>query len=333
MPAATRMPTPSRTPDPCPCTPWQSGRNESSSSESPRFRRRACESIFDAEGDFDRKFTYLLGLLIVKDGNEEMISLWADDPSQQKRLFEQFVDILKQQDDYTLFHYGQYEAEILRKMRAVVRPKKAVDAAIAASVNVLAPLHSDVYFPTYSNGLKEIGKYLGFSWTDANASGLQSLAWRKRWEMTGRGRVQTETHRLQCRRLPRPKASGGGTGKDWSEATRLGCCCLGAGWNVMKRLHQVLLIGTFLPLCWLAMMDVHELGHVVGAVATGGRVEKVVLDPLTISRTDVLPNPNPLLVVWAGPIVGVLLPLGLLLPRNGPRSSGPTCFNSSRACA
>ncbi len=81
----------------------------------------------------------------------------------------------------------------------------------------------------------------------------------------------------------------------------------------MKRLHQVLLIGTFLPLCWLAMMDVHELGHVVGAVATGGRVEKVVLDPLTISRTDVLPNPNPLLVVWAGPIVGVLLPLGLLL--------------------
>ena len=114
-----------------------------------------------------------------------MISLWADDPSQQKRLFEQFVDVLKQYDGYTLFHYGQYEAEILRKIRAVVRPKKTVDAAIAASVNVLAPLHSDVYFPTYSNGLKDIGKYLGFSWTDSNASGLQSLAWRKRWEMTG----------------------------------------------------------------------------------------------------------------------------------------------------
>ena len=45
--------------------------------------------------------------------------------------------------------------------------------------------HSDVYFPTYSNGLKDIGKYLGFSWTDANASGLQSLAWRRRWDMTG----------------------------------------------------------------------------------------------------------------------------------------------------
>jgi len=151
----------------------------------PTFPKTGVRIYFDAEGDFDRKFIYLLGLLIVKDGKEEVISLWANDPSQQKRLFEQFLDVLKQHDGYTLFHYGQYEAEILRKMRTVVRPKKVVDAAIAASVNVLAPLHSDVYFPTYSNGLKDIGGYLGFSWTDANASGLQSLAWRRRWEMTG----------------------------------------------------------------------------------------------------------------------------------------------------
>jgi len=81
----------------------------------------------------------------------------------------------------------------------------------------------------------------------------------------------------------------------------------------MKRLHQVLLVGAFLPLCWLAMMAVHELGHVVGANATGGKVERVVLYPLTISRTDVSPNPCPLFVVWAGPIVGVLLPLALFL--------------------
>jgi hypothetical protein len=81
----------------------------------------------------------------------------------------------------------------------------------------------------------------------------------------------------------------------------------------MNRLHQVLLIGSFLPLCWFSMMAVHELGHVSGAVATGGRVEKVVLHPLTISRTDVSPNPSPLLVVWAGPAVGVVLPLAILL--------------------
>jgi predicted RecB family nuclease len=55
---------------------------------------------------------------------------------------------------------------------------------MSASVNVLAPLFSDVYFPTYSNSLKDVARYLGFSWRDPTASGLQSLAWRARWELT-----------------------------------------------------------------------------------------------------------------------------------------------------
>ena len=60
---------------------------------------------------------------------------------------------------------------------------------------------------------------------------------------------------------------------------------------------------------WLGMQAVHELGHVLGAWITGGRVGRVVLHPLTISRTDVVENPHPLFVVWAGPLGGVLLPL------------------------
>jgi hypothetical protein len=82
---------------------------------------------------------------------------------------------------------------------------------------------------------------------------------------------------------------------------------------LMRRFHQVLLIGSFLPLCWFGMMAVHELGHVVGVLATGGAVAKVVLYPLTISRTDVSVNPCPLLVVWTGPIVGVVLLVGLAI--------------------
>ena len=64
---------------------------------------------------------------------------------------------------------------------------------------------------------------------------------------------------------------------------------------------------------WYAMMIVHELGHVVGAVATGGRVTRVVLELDSFSRTDVDPNPNPMAVVWAGPLAGVLLPMLLWL--------------------
>ena len=70
-----------------------------------------------------------------------------------------------------------------------------------------------------------------------------------------------------------------------------------------------MLVASFVPLCWLAMMGVHELGHVLAGWSTGGTVTKVVLHPLAISRTDVTPNPEPLVVVWAGPLVGVVLPL------------------------
>ena len=79
----------------------------------------------------------------------------------------------------------------------------------------------------------------------------------------------------------------------------------------MHRVDQILLLVGAAAISWLGMMAVHELGHVLGAAMTGGTVRQVVLHPLVISRTDVEPNPSPLIVVLAGPIVGVIIPIGL----------------------
>ena len=81
----------------------------------------------------------------------------------------------------------------------------------------------------------------------------------------------------------------------------------------MKRLHQIILVGSFIGFSWLAMQVVHEFGHILGAWLTGGTVSKVVLYPLTISRTDLASNPHPLSVVWAGPIVGSFFPFLVFL--------------------
>jgi hypothetical protein len=62
-------------------------------------------------------------------------------------------------------------------------------------------------------------------------------------------------------------------------------------------------------LSWLLMQAVHELGHVLAAGITGATVERVVLHPLTISRTDVAGERFPLMIVWGGPVVGILVPL------------------------
>lgn len=62
-------------------------------------------------------------------------------------------------------------------------------------------------------------------------------------------------------------------------------------------------------LSWLLMQAVHEFGHVLAAGLTGATVERVVLHPLTISRTDVINERWPLVVVWGGPIVGAIVPI------------------------
>jgi hypothetical protein len=77
----------------------------------------------------------------------------------------------------------------------------------------------------------------------------------------------------------------------------------------VKRLHQFVLIVSAVLASWLGMQAVHESGHVLGAWMTGGRVSRVVLHPLTISRTDLSHNPSPLVVVWDGPVIGVVIPL------------------------
>jgi hypothetical protein len=79
----------------------------------------------------------------------------------------------------------------------------------------------------------------------------------------------------------------------------------------VKKFHQIILIASTILGSWFAMQAIHELGHLLGALATKGKVSQVVLHPLTISRTDLSENPHPLFVVWSGPVVGVLAPLFL----------------------
>jgi len=94
----------------------------------------------------------------------------------------------------------------------------------------------------------------------------------------------------------------------------------------MRKPDQIVLVVTFFGFSWLAMQVAHELGHVLGAVMTGGRVTNVILHPLTISRTDVHPNPRPLLVAWAGPVFGAFLPAIMYLIARGIRLPGLFLF-------
>ena len=87
-----------------------------------------------------------------------------------------------------LIHYGSFEATFLKKMydRYGGPPEASAAAkAIASPVNLLSVIYAQVYFPVYSNGLKDIARFLGFKWTNPLSSGLQSIVWRHQWEALG----------------------------------------------------------------------------------------------------------------------------------------------------
>jgi predicted RecB family nuclease len=148
----------------------------------PEIPRKPVQVFLDAEGSEDGGFAYLLGVLVVEGDSQKMHSFWADSPDKEVQAFDAFLDLLDGREDFALFHYGSYERKLLRRMRKVVKRTKLVDLVLANAVNVLSAIHACVYFPTYSNGLKEIGRYLGCTWTAEDASGLQSLVWRARWQ-------------------------------------------------------------------------------------------------------------------------------------------------------
>jgi hypothetical protein len=50
-------------------------------------------------------------------------------------------------------------------------------------------MFSKVYFPTFTNGLKEIAQGLNFKWSDTEASGSLSIVWRQQWEGSRSGEL------------------------------------------------------------------------------------------------------------------------------------------------
>ena len=172
----------------------------------PQLPTCSVHVYLDIESNPDAGFVYLIGMITVANGTETQSSFWADHKDQEVDIFEQFVAEVTRHADFLVFCYGSYERAFITRMRKVAKRKKLVDKVLNALVNVLALMYSQVYFPTYSNGLKDIGRYVGSTWTDPEASGLQSIAWRIQWENTQRAAWKQKliTYNVEdCRGLQR----------------------------------------------------------------------------------------------------------------------------------
>ncbi|MFC1635424.1 TM0106 family RecB-like putative nuclease, partial [Planctomycetota bacterium] len=136
----------------------------------------------DCEGSPDEGYVYLIGMIVSEGDSQREYSFWADNRAQEYDILEQFLTRVNEYEDATVFCYGSYEKAFLQRMRKKARRKRPVDKVLGALVNTLSLVYSHLYFPCYSNGLKDVGRVLGCTWSDKNASGIQSIVWRRNWE-------------------------------------------------------------------------------------------------------------------------------------------------------
>jgi len=148
----------------------------------PTLPNSAGRIFFDVEGDPERGFDYLLGMVVEAEGIKKEYSFWADSRADEPLIFQQFLDVVSAHEDFSLYSYGSYDTAFLRRMMKSSGQEELVKSILARSVNVLSIIREHIYFPTYSNSLKDIGRYLHYEWTESDASGIQSIVWRRRWE-------------------------------------------------------------------------------------------------------------------------------------------------------
>jgi predicted RecB family nuclease len=147
----------------------------------PELSRSPTELFLDFEGVPDSDFYYLAGLLVCREGEAEYEFFWADDATGEATMWSALIERLAASPNSPIYHYGSYE----KKAFATLAKRHGGGGTFSDRlVNVASSVYGKVYFPVRSNGLKSLGRFLGAAWTDSQASGLQSLVWRHRWEMT-----------------------------------------------------------------------------------------------------------------------------------------------------
>jgi len=162
----------------------------------PKLDLGANPVYMDVEGISDLSYYYLIGICYSEHGRLAYNSFWADSHSQEKDIWEEFLRTLKGLEEPTIVHYGSYETTFLKRLSKRYSQDREdtefIESLASNSKNVLSTIFHHVYYPVYSNGLKDIARYLGYRWTNSEMSGAVSVIRRFEWEATRNSEIKQQ---------------------------------------------------------------------------------------------------------------------------------------------
>lgn len=152
------------------------------------FPEVATELYFDIESDPIRDVDYLLGVLQVESatGKDTYHSFVAKDASGEEAMWRSFLDFLAPLENYAVYHYAGYERQVFDRLALKYSaPSVIVDAFRERSIDVHQRVLDAVVLPLYFYTLKDVAKFLGFTWRDPRAGGAESVLWFDQYISTG----------------------------------------------------------------------------------------------------------------------------------------------------
>jgi uncharacterized protein len=156
-----------------------------------KFPDVANEIYFDIESDPTDGIDYLLGILVKHKGKEpEYKYFLANDKKDEERIWREFLDFLEGLDDFVIYHYSFYEREVFRRLSQKYGISMALDNKFKNNtIDLHWSLIEAAILPLYFYSLKDVAKYLGFTWQAEDAGGAESVVWYNEYLETGNKKI------------------------------------------------------------------------------------------------------------------------------------------------
>jgi predicted RecB family nuclease len=148
------------------------------------------ELFLDIESMPDQQFHYLIGIYVYSPDIQKYYPLWANSMLEEINIWISFIEIVKRYSSAKIFHYGSYEKKVIKQLGD--RYDTNIDELIDRLCNVNEFIYGRIYFPTRTNRLKDLGKYLGFTWTAEDPSGLNSIVWRHDYDKKNNFKIRND---------------------------------------------------------------------------------------------------------------------------------------------
>lgn len=150
------------------------------------------------------KIIYLCGLLIDDSSDIKYEYYWLDKCINQQEFLLSILDRILELRDYTIYHYGNLDKQIFKDFLVSENLKTKYSELLVKFGDIYLIIHKRIFFPTYSNSLKDITDFLGFRSNCCLTNGYESIYWRMYWSVSNNEKFKSDLinyNRDDCNRL------------------------------------------------------------------------------------------------------------------------------------